>query len=235
MDELKDYTYDDIKKGIKKHNKLYFRFLTRFFGAPLAYVAFKIGLSANNMTMLGIFVSAPAMYFNLNGNYIIAILFFHVFFLIDVADGVLARGTDTQTVLGEYLDDMSHYIFHTSFFVTFAVSVLRKGYFNLGILIILFILLNNLDRAHHNLVYKIHSKAGKSTVKLIANTSDYSFYRNISFLVLRSFRFPNLLVWMTLLVWNFQLLEIYFICATLFSLLYYLYGFAKKLKLGFKL
>ncbi len=234
MDEVKIYTYYDIKKGFKKHNKLYFRFLTRVFGVPLAYIAYKVGLSANKLTILAILLCAPAIYFNLNGSYIIAILFFHMFFLIDVVDGVLARGTNTETVLGEYLDDMAHYIFHTGFFFTFAVDVLRKGYFNLGILMVLFIIVNNLHRAHLNLVYKIRSKVGRSSAKLIADTSDHFLWTNIFFLVLRSFRFPNVLVWMTLLVWNFQYLKIYFICATFFSLLYYFYTFAKNLKVGFK-
>lgn len=230
--KMKNYTYADMKRGLLKETYLYFKLIAYVFAAPFAFIAYKLKMSPNQLTMLGILLVIPAMYFNLHGNYIIAILIFHIFFLIDATDGVLARGTDAKSSLGAYLDDLAHYIFHTLFFITFAFSVFEDGHIKLALFISLFILINILHRAHYDLVYKIRTEAGFAKQPSSAEEI-ISVPRKIFSIIIEAFNFPNVLVYLTLLIWNFNFLEIYFICATSVSLLYFIYIIVKVIVDGF--
>lgn len=134
---MKIYTYENIKKGLLEETYLYFKFISYLFAAPIAYAAYKLRISANQITIIGILLSIPAAFLNIKGYYISALVFFHLFFLCDAVDGVLARGTNTKSLLGKYLDDLAHYIFHTLFIMTFAFSVFQKGYKILALFLIL--------------------------------------------------------------------------------------------------
>lgn len=217
------YTYADMKKAVLVETFLYFKLLAYVFSPPLSYGAYKIGISPNQITTLGILLVIPAIYFNLQGYYIFGILMFHLFFLCDAVDGILARGTNRKSKLGGYLDDLSHLIFHTGFFIAMGFSMYKAGHVRLGMMIILFLILDNIKRMHSELAYRMHLNRGhvsyyESSAGNIAKVRD---------MFLGSFTFPNSLVWLTLLIWNLQLLEVYFIYAVVFSLLYFLYSVLK--------
>lgn len=222
---MKTYTYEDIKKGLLVETYLYFKLLAYVFTPPLSYGAYKIGLSPNQITTFGILLVFPAMYFNLQGHYVAGILVFHLFFLCDAVDGVLARGTNCKSKLGGYLDDLAHLIFHTGFFIAMSFSMYQTGHVRLGILIVLFLILDNLNRAHWELIHKIRADDIGKNVSF--NGPDEGIMVKVRNIFLGSFTFPNVLVWMTILIWDLKLLEVYFIYAVIFSSLYFLYTMLK--------
>jgi phosphatidylglycerophosphate synthase len=222
---MKSYTYADIQRGLLKETYLYFKFIAYIFAVPFAFIAYKLKISPNQLTTLGILLVIPAMYFNLQGKYIIAILIFHIFFLIDAADGVLARGTDAKSKLGAYLDIIAHYIFHTLFFITFAIKVYQDGYILLALFMSSFLIVNSLYRVHCDFILKASIK-DSDEAGLLGQSSDKerkSFLKKMMSVIVEAFNFPNVLVYLTLLIWNFYLLKIYFLCATFVSILYFIY------------
>ena len=225
------YTYEDMKRGLVKETFLYFKLLSKVFAAPIAYAASRLGVTANQVTMLGILLSVPAAYLNLSGRLIPAIAVFHLFFLLDASDGVLARGTNSRSVLGAYLDDLAHYIFHTMFFVSFAIRSFQEGNQALAFFSALFILMNVLMRAHMDLVtvVKLKNKLPVSRHE----QDDETGGGKIRIMVLGSFDFPNVIVWITALAWNMRYLEYYFIYAATMASLYFVYQVVKTTRAGF--
>lgn len=228
------YTYEDMKQGLLKETFLYFKLLSKVFAAPIAYIAYRLGITANQVTILGILLSIPAAYLNFTGNFIWAIAVFHLFFLLDAADGVLARGTNSKSILGAYLDDLAHYSFQPVFLVTFALGLYKEGFTGLAFASALFALLNTLYRANLDLINKLKYKngivgSGESGESKDTGTLIYA----IKGLILRSFDFPNILVWITLLFWNKPLLQYYLLYASVCSGLYLIFVIYKTVRDGF--
>jgi phosphatidylglycerophosphate synthase len=226
---MQEYTYEDIKKGLLVETYLYFKLLAYVFAAPLSYLSYRIGISPNQISVFGISLVCPAIYFNLQGDYVFGLLMFHLFFFCDAVDGVLARGTNRKSILGAYLDDLAHFIFHTGFFITLGFSLHQAGHTLLGMWVVLFLILDNLNRAHWELLYnkvKVDPKAKDAASKEIGEHILVKI-RNI---ILGSFTFPNVLVWMSILMWNLEMLQIYFMYAVIMSLLYFLYVMLKTIR-----
>jgi len=211
--------------GLLVETYLYFKLFAYVFAPPLSYGAYKIGLSPNQITTFGILLLFPAMYFNLQGHYIAGILVFHLFFLCDAVDGVLARGTNCKSKLGGYLDDLAHLIFHTGYFMAISFSMYQTKHVRLGILMVLFLILDNLNRAHRELIHKISADDIGKNVSF--NGPGDRVVVKVKTMFLGSFTFPNVLVWMTILIWDLKFLEVYFIYAVFCSSQYFLYTMLK--------
>lgn len=225
------YSYQDIKTGLLAERFLYFKFISVVFAAPIAYCAYRLNISANQITITGILLSFVAAYFNMGGYYLAAIVVFHLFFLCDAADGVLARGTDTKSALGGYLDEMAHYIFHTLFFLSFALSVFYQGMETLALFTIIFLIMNILMRAHDELTTVILLREGLKNPS--THIGSETLGATVRGLILRSFDFPNVLVYMSIFIWKLRYLEFYFIYAAIMASLYYAYFIVKTIRTGF--
>jgi len=78
-------------------------------GAILAYAAYCVHLSPNQVTILSLLVStlSAAAYYYLPGTYgasLVLFLLFQIAYGLDCADGQLARGTNTCSSFGKWLD-----------------------------------------------------------------------------------------------------------------------------------
>lgn len=227
---MRQYTLADMKRGRLKETYVYFKLLSYVFSAPVAYAAYRLGITANQVTTLGILLSFPAALFNLTGNYLGAILTFHLFFLCDAVDGVLARGTETKSCLGGYLDDLAHYVFHSIFFVTLAVNFYGTTYQKTAFYIIIFLITNLLLRAHHDLVHKAIAKSRIPDAQEQQDSDENSLSGKVREVILGSFEFPNVLVYITLLIWWVDYLSWYILYATTMTICYYVYIIAKTVR-----
>ncbi|MBU0686992.1 MAG: CDP-alcohol phosphatidyltransferase family protein [Candidatus Margulisbacteria bacterium] len=230
-----NYKYKTFKKSVVKEPCFYFQILSSLFAAPMAFISHKIGFTANQLTMSGIFLLFPALFFNLNAHYVAAIIVFHLFYLIDAADGVLARATRTTSLLGSYLDDLSHYLFHPIFFLSFAFSVYYDGYVELSFFVALFALADILFRANLDLIYDKYAINQEGlTFKTFPSSGRVPIDERLRIFFISSFTLPNVLVVMTVLFWNFKLLAIYFAYAAICSLGLYIYSVIRAVRKGFE-
>jgi len=141
----------------------------------------------------------------------------------------LARGANLKSPMGAYLDDMAHYLFHTPFLLSFAYYLWSIGRLYFAGFVILFAVIDNLYRAELDLVERVRPDSDDGIEAVVRSRSIVSVAKSM---ILGSFNFPNVLVWMTLLCWNLDAMEVYFIYATSMSLLYYFYTFTKTVKRG---
>lgn len=137
-------------------------------------------------------------------------------------DGVLARGTNCKSKLGGYLDDLAHLIFHTGYFMAISFSMYQTKHVRLGILMVLFLILDNLNRAHRELIHKISADDIGKNVSL--NGPGEGVMVKVKNMLLGPFTFQNVLVWMAILIWDLKFLEAYFMYAVLCSSQYFIYN-----------
>lgn len=220
------HTYEDFKRSLLNENYFYFRLLSKGVAAPLACGMYRLGVTANQMTFFAILMLLPAVLLNLAGHFYAAIVFFHLFFVIDATDGVLARGSDAKSRKGAYLDDMAHYLFHTPYMLSFAYALSTRGDAVSSLAMIIFISVNNLQRAEQDVARRtLRSRGGADGERILGPAT--TLPGKVKSFILGSFDFPNVLVWMTLLCWNMQYLRAYFVYAAAMSTLYLMYTFAR--------
>lgn len=222
MTESDKTVYINIKSAVLNETYTYFKILVTI--APhIAFLAYKVGISPNQITILAIALAIPAAYLNFTGNFILGVIVFHIFFLLDATDGILARGINKKSPLGSYLDDVAHYIFNTIYFFSFAMNlILVKSNFRFGLVVLLFLLLNIIYMAHLDLLFKIHKKNNLVNT-IFSHPNKNALDAKFKNLLLMSFNFPNVLIWMTVLIWSMKYLEYYFFYAATLSGLYLVY------------
>jgi phosphatidylglycerophosphate synthase len=211
--------YAQFKSAVLEEQFLLFKLHAWLTSAPVAWLCYKCGMSANAVTVLGMILSVPAALLNVTGNYYWAIAVFHVFFLIDCVDGVLARATKTTSLTGAYLDDFAHYVFHAIFFISLGTGLVLEHKAYAAILAIATGLINNLMRAHIELV-KVRGGTGSPKP---APGERSTVLQKVKNWILRSFDFPNILVYMTFLAWRLSFLELYFAYCIVMTSLYVIY------------
>jgi len=99
----------------------------------LAYYPAKIfiwgSLTANQITIFWIIGQIISCLFLITGNYlttIIALLSFQSMFILDCADGIVARYKNQFTLNGIYLDYLGHYIANPLLLICFGIGVARS-------------------------------------------------------------------------------------------------------------
>jgi phosphatidylglycerophosphate synthase len=202
---VKEYSYAQIRSGRLKEQVLYFKLHAWLTSAPVAWLCYKVGLSANRVTALAMALALPAAALNATGHFYWAIVVFHVFYVFDCADGVLARGTATTSMVGAYLDDLAHYVFHSVYFLSLATGLALSGQVMSALLAMAAGLGNNLQRAHRDLV-KVR---GEASAVGNASTEKAPASGRMMHSILRSFDFPNVLVFLTCVSWQSTLLKYY--------------------------
>jgi phosphatidylglycerophosphate synthase len=216
---VRDCSYKQFSDGLRDEHFLLFKLHALLTSAPLAWLLYRYGWSANAVTILAMALCLPAALANATAHYYWAIAVFHVFFLLDGADGVLARATETTSVTGAYLDDLAHYVFHSLFFISLGGGLALAGHTMGGVLALATGLSSNLQRAHLDLI-KIHNTARPVNQVGVGHVSAG---RKLMHCFLRSFDFPNILVVMTFLTWRVTLLEWYFAYCVFMNFLYLAY------------
>jgi hypothetical protein len=171
------------------------------------------------VTILGVLLGLPAAALNLTGHYYWAIAVFHLFFLLDGADGTLARGTRATSAVGAYLDDLSHYVFHGLFFISFGLGLALEGRGVGGVLALAAGLSNTLNRAHLDLIGD-GSHPGSDRA---ADASNVSLAGRVRSWILGTFDFPNILIFLTITAWHANLLNGYLAYCAAANLLYLAY------------
>ncbi len=220
---MTEYSYAQIRAGRVKEHFLLFKLHAWLSSAPLAWLFYKCGVSANSVTVLGMLLGLPAVALNLRGHFYWAIALFHVFFLLDCVDGTMARGTQSTSAVGAYLDDLSHYIFHGLFFISLGLGLELEGHGIGGVLALAAGFSNTLNRAHRDLI-----KAGKPAGFGYASTAiGASWFSTLRTTILGSFDFPNILVFITATAWRPNLLDAYLAYCAAANLLYLAYSGAQ--------
>jgi CDP-diacylglycerol--glycerol-3-phosphate 3-phosphatidyltransferase len=73
---------------------------------PLIVLINKTGVTPNFITWVGFFLNLPAVYFLINGKFVIAAVIIIVASVFDMFDGALARMMDKKTRFGGFLDSV---------------------------------------------------------------------------------------------------------------------------------
>jgi hypothetical protein len=128
---------------------------------------------------------------------------------------------------------MAHHMFHVPFMLSMAYAEYHAGQQMLSALLILFAVSNTLYRAQLDLLEKcaIFSTGGGTYNAMATSRQLGQVVRNF---LLGSFNFPNVLLWMTVLIWSPKLLTFYFLYANVMTFLYYFYLFSRALVRGAK-
>ncbi|MBN2689839.1 MAG: CDP-alcohol phosphatidyltransferase family protein [Gammaproteobacteria bacterium] len=220
---MANYSYKEIiKKGLLTERLIYFKLLSYYIAPPLVYLSYKLNISANMVTLFGVFLAIPMVFFNLSHHYFIAAIFLNLFFVCDSIDGILARGTSTQSVLGMYLDELSHYIVHAIFVLSFALSF--KANTLLSVVSLIYVVFMTIERANIDLLYKARTLLG-------GNGKDSDGGKDsIKSMLLRAFCFPNFVVWFSILLWDMRFLTIYISLCALLAVTHVFYGLLKHRK-----
>jgi len=87
--------------------------ILRFFGLPLAKILMPLPITATQVTITGLFIGLIGIPFLFFGNYwysLIGIAAYHLHWIIDASDGVIARYKKQGSVSGGFMDSMAHRI-----------------------------------------------------------------------------------------------------------------------------
>jgi phosphatidylglycerophosphate synthase len=93
---------------------------------PLIWLFVRIGVTANQVTLLWIAAGLISSGLLASGNYwwtIVGALFLQLALLLDRADGDVARYTDNRTLYGKYLDLLGHTLIKSVLFVCVGLGV----------------------------------------------------------------------------------------------------------------
>jgi phosphatidylglycerophosphate synthase len=116
--ELRKICQTGIKKDlwswnfIQRNISIYF---TKFF--------IKLGLTANQVTVLNLLFTFGGVYSLFTKNYLIAFVLYQLYFIIDCSDGELARYYNTASGRGLFLDRMVHVVSEPLLFLGLASGI----------------------------------------------------------------------------------------------------------------
>tara|TARA_B100000900_G_C20598400_1_gene724408 strand:- start:2652 stop:3305 length:654 start_codon:yes stop_codon:yes gene_type:complete len=82
-------------------------YIQDLFAIPLAKFCIQIGISANLVTLLGLFLSIYSGYLFFYSNFVLGSIFFGIALIIDSTDGRVARGTNSFSKFGALLDSVT--------------------------------------------------------------------------------------------------------------------------------
>ena len=191
--------------GVRREHFLYFTLLSNGPGAMLAWVAHRFGLTPNVVTICGVILIAPAALLNSNGAVGWSFLLFHLFFVFDCADGILARATNQKSTVGAYLDDLAHEIFQPIFVVSLGWGFWRQGdAYGAGVCMMA-AAMNSLLRANTELIRHQLAPAPAGG----GESAGHSWLQRTRWTILSTIDYPNMLLGMTATVWHRQAFMIY--------------------------
>ena len=108
LEEFKNF----LPEYKKKSDPIFCRFIYRPISIYFAWILFKIGISANIVSLTSIFLTSIACIFLVSGNFVNALISSILFFIVaisDCVDGNIARASKKNSLKGEWLDAFSGY------------------------------------------------------------------------------------------------------------------------------
>ena len=124
--ELRKICQTGIKKDLWSWD-----FIQRNISIYFTKLFIKIGLTANQVTVLNLLFTFGGTYSLFTGNYLVAFALYQLYFIIDCSDGELARYYGTASGRGLFLDRMVHIVSEPLLFLGLASGI---GNIALGIL-----------------------------------------------------------------------------------------------------
>lgn len=170
LDEIRASLPDYKKASDSRH--LWVRLFVRPLSFPLTWLLLKLGLTANQVTLLSIALNGAAGWLYSQGSYtqfIVAVALSHCALLLDSIDGNMARATRTSGPLGWMLDTVGADVFYVTFFIPIGVGVINSPdyqplvgdaewvYLGLGTLASMSVLFYRLFR------YRVHQASTEAT------------------------------------------------------------------------
>ena len=113
------YSYEDIRDTI-------FLFLAK----PISYFLFKLGFTANFVTLIsGLFSLIGGLLISLDNKFsmLLGSLFFLAFYLFDYVDGIVARLRNEQSIGGQYIDLIMHLVTVVSFSLGVSIGSINNN------------------------------------------------------------------------------------------------------------
>ena len=125
-------TLKDLRKKLEKGRRESFlssKYLFRYISIPFSYVFIKIGLSANQITLISLvfaILGALLQYTDNTNILIISIFLMNLYTVLDHCDGEVARYENwigrKKGMEGPYLDAIVHYLFTPIFYVSIGMA-----------------------------------------------------------------------------------------------------------------
>jgi len=186
---MKKPTYKEIKSRQKTDlkSKSIVYDIYRNFSTPFTYFFIKLGISANSITILSIFLYLIGGIFLTLGTYFFFVIGLAIFIfnrILDDCDGEIARLTDSRSVEGVYLDRVGHYVLSLSLGMGFGLGLYRlyneEIYLALGFIFTLVLVLDNVlkDGIKSSLRENILKIEKKRLLKMESNNLDKNLYHN---------------------------------------------------------
>jgi phosphatidylglycerophosphate synthase len=108
--------------------------------APLAILFRRLGLTANEISILGLVSGLLSIYFLYHNKLYPFVTFYILSYIFDLVDGYFARKYDQVTVLGDYLDHIRDLVINFVIFILlFSKMYCSKSYLEMGILAVFFL------------------------------------------------------------------------------------------------
>ena len=119
---MKPYSYPQQKRNSDVTNLMRYLIFEKA-GWYVALLGGRIGISPNGMSFLSCIPALVGLYLNVNSHHMIAVLMMAVYYLLDNADGHLARMTMKTSSFGSYLDDAIGLIIWPLFWGSYIFSI----------------------------------------------------------------------------------------------------------------
>ena len=119
-------TLKEIREKSKKKYTSFHRMMLHTVSTPLTWIFLRLPFTPKQITVGWGILQLLASLLLLNGNYwyiLVGVLMFHLGTFLDCVDGQIARFRGIQSVMGNYLDQLMHYITIPFFFICFTIGV----------------------------------------------------------------------------------------------------------------
>ena len=119
--------YQEFKNKTKRDNQVNFEktwYFASKFSKPISYLLFRIGLNANQATVLFFLVGLVAAFLILLNDIqflILSYILYKLHIIIDLSDGDLARYYQKYTFKGAYMDYMIHSVLYPLFIINISI------------------------------------------------------------------------------------------------------------------
>ena len=120
--EMEQMKLEDLRNHVCNYH------IYKEFSTPFTYLFVKFGVSPNAITLSSIILVIIGFYFLSIGSYfyfIIGLLFFVLFKILDMSDGEVVRITNMPSKEGIFYDRISHYFFSVCLGLGFGFGLFR--------------------------------------------------------------------------------------------------------------
>ena len=213
------------KNHIKKENEYGLKLFLRFFSIYFSIFFIKLNIKPNHITIFSIFFGFISAYQFYSSNLINGSIILIISIILDFSDGEVSRYFKSESLEGEYLDLLLHWILHPIIFTSITLYLFNQDIFDNSILILGFScvigsILISLARTYAKYIIfwlNIKSLSKNSSTKKNVSFSKNKLYNFISKL-LSFYDFPYIMI----IVVFMSFLEHYTSFNSLYLMIYFL-------------